>query len=650
MKKSNFVDALAVFGALPVLIAIFFVGGINLVLLVFTGLLVAAHLVRRGFRGPSAVLLGQVFGLFSLFVTGATLVPLLRTLPLTRGVLFRETKLLEHEFARSYVYKELIEVTRLGSILITGLPLGLLAIIWLIQRQNDSQEGLTTTLRSSQRTTIQRVLLPWIVTSTPLLVGAVKKLRNPYEYVAATMSGDGRNFFLVVENLRVTARPTQFTQVLGQGDFLPSIAAQVSSGLGAIGRLDFRDQFSIAAVYLYMSMLIVASFVACVFEMLNRSARRSEFELGDSRWRALSIGVAPLLATLGFLLTSYAPVMNEVFRSGFFSLYGAYAMAAVFIAIVNMDKNYVTLAACFVVLILLSVTYSLALGVFLGVLFVYLIPGSFSAKWTIGGVFLLSLSVLLFVERKAWQGILDTLQGRVSLEGAIIPLSKSILDGILLIAVGAFFLLRGRSFVANAFRDVALVALAGIVVNEIISTQREQINLVGAGYYGAKNDYVVYFVSIFVAVSLLGLVLCKVVALLAEVLSRVRMISLGILGLIWSYTLLSLSTYFFPSQTLFSRTNHWFQPRSSSVEFATNTWRQRELMVLSDRDPGEARILDFWLPYFWRQPGWNWVYWDFSSDPTSVCMLIRQEPVEIFAEENILARIQQSCGDAMTKG
>jgi hypothetical protein len=227
---------------------------------------------------------------------------------------------------------------------------------------------------TSGRESRREALLTWLIASFPLFVAALKKAKNPYEYVAATMSGDGRNFFTVVENIRVTARPTQLSQILGQGDFMPNLASFASSALGARGRLDFRDQYAIAAIYAYLSAIIVASLTACAFSLLSRYRRGKDSDLNDGGQLFILWCLAPLLCIVGFFVSNFGPVVNEVFRSGFFSLYGAYALIASFLALNVVDNSRVAFVAKVAVIGLLSITYSLAVGLLLACF----LPGLFT--------------------------------------------------------------------------------------------------------------------------------------------------------------------------------------------------------------------------------------------------------------------------------
>jgi hypothetical protein len=633
------------------LTAVYFVGGPFLFLLVLLGLCLASGLTKRGFGGPSAVLLGQVLGLTYVFLAGAVVIPVLRRMPLLKEQFFTTTQLAQPEYARSYVYSELVEITQLTTISLLVIPILIILLLNLRALHLGWQEIKNFFKKENGVEGNRGIVLSWLIGSTPVFVAAAKKLRDPYEYVVATMSGDGRNFFLIVENMRVTARPTQISQILGQGDFLPGIASHLSSALGAHGRLDFRDQFAIAAVYTYMSMIIVASLTACVFALISRYKKLKKLDNNNRDEASVLWCIAPLLCIVGFLVSNYGPVVNEIFRSGFFSLYGAYALIAAFLALNTFENRPTTFVAKIAVFLLISITYSLAAGLILA----SLLPGLFARfetrHFTLPIAIVTAVCSAVVLNFQPWGQLLETLQSRVSLEGAIIPLDTNLPRNILIAAGVLYLLLRPKHILSQISRDAALVAISGLVLRTLITNRREKIGLEGYGYYGAKNDYMIYFAAVFlvasVAVFSLGAALIHILQRRRNPTSIHRVAYFG-LAVIWAYSAFTIGNLIPTSNTFLSRSGTWIQPRATSVEFATSTWRRGDFLYLSDNDPGEARILNFWIPYFWRDPGWNWVYWEFTTDPESVCTLLEKDDVEVVASsETIRNAIQDRCGNLL---
>lgn len=636
--------------AVFVSVAAAYVGGTNFALLIVSSWLLSNEFFRRGATAHMSVLQGHLMSVFYLFAIGGLVIPVLRNSPIIDAWLFSRTLLDQPEYARSYVYNELIEFRQLPSIALSSLPIaGCLFLIVLRGRRQTTAVNIG--IGAEKRVWIALVV-PQLVVIMPVLIAAYKKLRDPLEYVVGTMSGDGRNFFLIVENMRVTARPTSIFQILGQGDFLPSLAAHLSTGLGASGRLDFRDQFSIAAIYVYMTVVVTASIGAYVAQLLRKRNASDQGKNLDQSVRSFDWITAPLFAVAGLFIANFGPVVNEVFRSGFFSLYGAMALLVAYLAVSKSDVTLLRVSMQAMTLTLLSVVYPLVVG-FVAILFVIEVLVVIKnrihpALVAIGGtLFFLVLRVM-----EPWDQILRTLQQRLTLEGAIIPLNPSVVILAIVVSLTGLVLFPNAK-VGFIFRDLATVSIAGLLLRYLIVNQRQKSNLDGAGYYGAKNDYAIGFVVIFLACVL---IVYAVTALVSRVfsgedgLTRVARRSSWALAVIWAYILYGATTFFAPSQTLLDRSSTWIQPRASSIEFAIGTWGKGDYIYLSSDDPGEARLLDFWLPYFWRAPGWHWVYWEFSTDPDSVCALLEQDHAQLVTSNpEVFESIESKCADRIRR-
>lgn len=647
MEKQHFL-LLPIVGLM--LAATAYVGGINFAALVVTSWLLSNEFFRRGASAYMSVLQGHLMSVFYLFAVGSFAIPVLRRLPVIGTWLFSRTLLEQPEYARSYVYNELIEIRQAPSIFLSLLPVAS-CLILIIFRARRSAPGANTPEVVEKRSWIALVT-PQLVAMTPILIAAHKKLRNPLEYVVGTMSGDGRNFFLIVENIRVTARPTSIFQVLGQGDFLPSLAAHISTGLGASGRLDFRDQYAVSAIYVYMAVIITASLGAYVTQLPRSRIRREQGEHLDKSVQSVHWTIAPSFAVAGFFIANFGPVVNEVFRSGFFSLYGAMALLVAYLSVSKSETVMLRVGMQALILILLSVVYPLVVGI---VVAIFVIDSVKAIRDRIqpalvafgGTLFFLVLRVV-----EPWDQILQSLQQRLTLEGAIIPLNPNVVVIAIAVSLTGALLFSSQNL-GLVFKDLAIVSIAGLLLRYLIVDQRRKSNLGGAGYYGAKNDYVIAFCIVFAATAL---VVYAVVVLLSQILNnehqwnRLTKPLSWVLAAVWGYILYGAASFFAPSHTLLDRNSTWIQPRASSIEFAVGTWKDGDFIYLSSDDPGEARLLDFWLPYFWRQPGWNWVYQEFSNDPDSVCGLLAQDDAKLVTSlPELLESIELKCADSIRK-
>ena len=625
--------------ALPI---VGFVGGANLALLIVTVGLWAITLEARGTDPFTAVLGGMLISIFAVFVIGAAAVPVLRRIPLLSDLLFVTTDLPEAFSARTYVYDSLLETRLVTSLLLGFLP-PLIAgvVLWrTVTAQNKSASRLAKSA--------VRVAGPMAVVLVPVLLGAARKWDNPFEYLAGTMSGDGRNFFLKVQDLRATSTPTPLTSLLGQGDFLPSLAAHVSSGLGATGLVDIRDQYAIAAAYLLMSGLIAVSIGALGWRLLQSVRPEGLASSGAGISSLMSMTV--LASVAGLAVATFSPLVNEIFRSGFLSHFGAFAFVCAFLGVgfvtTNTGQN---LAVQLVALTLLVATYPLAAGV-LVLPFLRNLAEFAHRRLTPAMRFLLATSaasgVVVF---RPWSFVVESVRSRTALPGSIVP-SSTYLWLPLLVASAFLIVVFRRTRATRVIENSMLIIFGGVLINELILSQREAQQLEGWGYYGEKNIYIVNFALLAIGAGLaLSLIMLGIEQVMRSVTrAQVRAVGLPMVVLLWALVVWGAAGVVSHPQGLVLRGTDWIQPRAGSVEFAVSTWPATDVMYLDSSDPGEARMLNFWLPYSWRGVGWNWAYLSTPSDPVAACDTLRQTPARVLSFDPVLLdQVMADCGDVV---
>lgn len=608
-----------------------FLGGTNLAALLATAFLFAAWGAVRGVEPFIAALGGLLASIFSVFMVGAAVVPILRRLPFISDLLFRSTALTEVFEARTYVYSSLTEAKAFTSLLMGLLPVVLAAVglSWQLRRLTTIEGRVAC---SSAAVSLAPPISSFLI---PLVLGAFRKWKSPYEYLASTMSGDGRNFFLKVQDLRVTSTPTSLGSLRGQGDFLPSLGAHLSGALGSDGLMDVRDQYSIAAVYVLMSGIIVLSVGTLAVHLSAHPVRENGVE---PRTRAAStIAAATVVTAAGILVATFSPLVNEVFRSGFLSQYGAFAFVAAFLAVgAGRSSDPVSLALQLAALVLLTATYPLAAGV---VALVFLRNVATYGRGRVTPLaLLLVITAITFgiLVTRPWSFVIESVRSRAALPGAIVPGSTYLWVPILL---GTFALLVfWRPTSSKGIEDIALVVVSGILVNELILSQRESQGLEGWGYYGEKNIYITNFaVTVLVAGIAVSLVLVLIERAMRPLKSTSTRASLPIaFGVIWALLVWIGGREISQPQSLLLRQTDWIQPRAGSVELAFSTWPAQNVMYLDSGDPGEARMLNFWLPYAWRGVGWNWAYLSSAADPVAACETLAQKPAQVLSFDTAL--------------
>jgi hypothetical protein len=243
--------------------------------------------------------------------------------------------------------------------------------------------------------------------------------------------------------------------------------------------------------------------------------------------------------------------------------------------------------------------------------------------------------------------VLQRIQDKAVADGWIIPIDNGALLPILIVAAISLLIVRRKSS-SRLFADVLLVVLSGTFTNFILQTQRERAGLSGTGYYGEKNDFIIYFSVVFL--TLAGLLVFAMIAV-THLESRLwksacsRISGIAFATALFACVVWAATTFFESSQTLLKRADRWQQPTANSAEFAIGNWNTNDLVFFDPENLSEGRIVDFWLPYFWQPPGYMWVYNEFSVEPTKICSLLGQQPARVETpDKGLKQQIVSTCG------
>jgi hypothetical protein len=528
------------------------------------------------------------------------LVPVLRYFSFTRALFFDEAWI-EPFVARATTLEHLVELNRFGAIFIAATPVAAAALV------------LFRTRRRQQSVLVNPVIV--LLSFLPLLIAGVKKLQDPMAYVVSTASGDGRNFFLHVQRIRVTSGFTSFKNFLSQGDFGTSLSSLVSDGFGSTGLFRFGDQYSVAALYSFFGVLITASAIAAIVALAD-----SKFD-GPAFVRTEWFYAIFLMASLACIQMPW--VMNEMFRSGFFSAVVAMSLSAAMVAIFLAQVPFIHKACIlFSISILVFAVYPMAAIYPLFALFLLSLPTiwrKFQATPLLTSLALVAaISVMVFAVPIA----IEQLRSRLLLEGAITFLDDSLWVPFA-IAGAAISLARGK---LRLFGLVIFVSGASTAGFQVLATNlRESDGLLGYGYYGVKSGYLGLYILLFALIT--GVCALAVLGLRNAQSSfknpvQHRVFSyLSAAGLVFLAS--TTSSFIFPeSRGFFGNSDNWTQPTSQGLELAVKYWNQPKVLFVKVSDPGNDKLTNFWHPYFWSGDPWNWVYSGYADDPGSICAFI----------------------------
>jgi hypothetical protein len=603
-------------------LAAFSVGGPVLSLLVISTLLLA-HKYADRFGTAFAICIGMIYSLVVVLVEFIVLVPVIRNFALLRSLLFEETRI-QPFVAREITFENLVELNRFGAFVIAVIP-ALLAAFCLFRKSSRQHSSSVNPIITG-------------ISFLPLLIGAVRNFQDSLAYVASISSGDGRNFFLHVQRIRVTSGFTNLQNLLSQGDFAASLSSLVSDGLGSRGILRFDDQYAIAALYIFFGVLIAASAIATTKAFANIKTAGSHFE--HSEWTYVIF----LVVSIASLNMPW--VMNEMFRSGFFSTVVAMSLTAAMVAIYVAEITDVHKALLLLLVAILTfAVYPMA--VIYPLLTLVVVMGSVAWNFLRMKAFLTCVCVLVGVSAVilAVPRAIEQLRSRLLLDGSITFLEDSFWIPLAIAGIG-IGLGRGK---LKLFGLLVFVSAAGTAAFQFLAQElRESDGQLGYGYYGVKSGYQGLFIVLltlfsgFGALVLLGLQRDQESSGVSKRNSGIRLLISAGFVLLAS----AISSFVLPEPRGFYGNNDgWTQPTPQALELAMEYWNKPRVLFVRITDPGNDKISNFWHPYFWSGDPWNWIYSSYGDDAGTVCSFITGKNISVVtADINYAIGLRSACG------
>ncbi len=596
-----------------------FVGGPNFLLIILSSLLIARMIAPR-VGTALGVCIGIITTLFTLLLEFLTLIPLLKRFEVTRGIFFVEQRIIPF-VARETVFENLIELNRVSSMVITGIPLLIAAICLIVVRP-----------KTSSRFTNPSILG---VVFLPLLLAAIRKAQDSLSYLVSTASGDGRNFFLLVQKIRATSSFTNLGNFTSQGDFSASLSSLLSDGFGSDGLFRFMDQYSVAALYVLFGVLISTSAIATTIAL---SHKPETFQ--GPRNPEWSLGVL-VVVSIGSIQMPW--VMNEMFRSGFFSAVAAMSICATAVAICVSNLLQRTKFILLLLITLLAfAVYQISAIYPILMLIVSSFPhiGKFLRRRPFRTSLVLIAIALLIA--KLTPRILDQLQSRLALEGSIVYLTDR--PWLPIALSGA-----AMAFVQGKIRSIGIQLFAvgfGTAIFQLVASElRENNGQQGYGYYGAKFAYIGLFIVLLIVMTSLGSLFLSSFSQQERSERNSRLVSRLLVSSSVILFVVALSKFVVPtSRGFYGDSSNWTQPTKDGLRLSLSYWDYPRVIFSKISDPGNDVITNFWHPYFWSGKPWEWAYRGELQDIKSICAFAEGTDVLIVTGDQSFAdEILRTC-------
>ena len=599
-------------------------GGYGLGLLT-AGIVVAACAMSREEMRGVALLISISIHLVGIAIFW-TAIPWLRDFPILGGLL-TESLRTEDVFSALPYDGGAIALTRFGSLLVL-LTIPLIVIVgsrWLLP---------------SRRRGAGDFLLPLGIASLTLAPLVVIKLARPAHLLAAFMSGDSRNHFLIVQQTRATLSTANFFSLsdLASPRFPHSISSLISAANGTTGINQVGDQWAVVSLVM-ISLVIFAFAVGVVLQIvLAKHVKTTR----DSRLVKIGIAVPVSLVPL----TSY--VVYPILADGFVTLTFGIACLAVVVTVSALYSG-ASLTFSGVVyqiagLYLVAISYPFLVVAGLGA-----IVGSFVRPilgWWRQDRLATFAGCALFVVFAGYGGRLLYPQFATSaaLVGSFIPRNLSVAVCCLMVSLIAIVWRRS---------DIGIV-LVGLFAGGYLSVfliERVPGNeLVGYSYYSTKVILAVALISLlFLPPILISLVVHQTREFEKSMVRRKSAVALaaGLIGIVP----LSLARVADPTTSVQRLVwQGWSNPSPDSASVAIDEWSNTEptaFFRFNNSDAGwlthEDRMMNFWMPAFWSgfegefTGLWNWVYLTQNSPDTQIaCAAIQGGITQLITKDSML--------------
>jgi hypothetical protein len=497
--------------------------------------------------------------------------------------------------------------------------------------------------------------LLYFVSIGPLALIAILKIMNSWQTLSLVMSGDGRNHFLWIEEIRNTSRIaigiTKITSpVLSHG-----ICAVLSAGNGSVGVLQPGDIAAMLSMYLISIVLIfmtIAGFTLCATRnSFNTTKKFSSY----------------LLATALGLVAFSSTILMVCLQDGFMSLYFGISVLGCSYFLYLLASKSVSYAW----VVILGVTNWVLIGAYSFLLLPGLCLTAIVFFRTVIRersrsrlIVLFSLSSLVFylIVQIVDTSLVERIKYVGALSGSVAKTDLRLL--LLLIFLSVCIALWEKTYEKWFSIGITLGAIA-TVISVLLLESFPGNEAAGFSYYSSKIIWGCGGAFIVASTFWIGKLHEHSVHRWQIESDRRRLgyTAFSVL-LVFTFLLLTESTSNLRNPIVAIK-NGWISPDGESVKGVVDRWGEGPTLYfryvdLAPRrtfpDVGQDRIANFWSPAFWGNEGpwgdeYNWIYNDFTSDEVGViCPRLKTRDFTVVTREhNLESDVGFFCPGTSTK-
>lgn len=616
-----------------------FVGGIGTALLL-TGACVLALAIPGSGVGGSRLLHGIVLQLLGVALFWMLTRPMARLGGL--GALLFDELQLDGVFSALPFDQGSRSISRVGGIAALLLaPLVLVPALMIKRRRSESP--------ILWRELLGAMSLPSFIGALSLMPFAIIKYFRPENLLAATMSGDARNHFLIVQQARATTMMANFLSPsdLASPRFPHSIAAVISAANGTEGVNQSGDQWAL------VGLLTVSIAVLSIAGAVAVAAAAARARLPARAALAASAGAAPALALIPAVPYVLFPSLADGFLTLVVGSSALAALSALHMSATAEGRSWAGVLRLLPAAYVLVLSYPFLLIPALLVVYLPVIPIA-TETWRRSRLSTISAGVLvLLAAGYTARWLYPTFASSASLFGAVLPRDTGVVVLVLLVSSALLVLRTGET-------AAVLTALsAGTLITVFLIERVPGNEPAGNSYYSTK----VIIGGVAALMVLMPAMLTSALLPLAKSLGGPRNASRYLVQLAAGVLLTSLIPLgvarAVDSTPLVQRLmwTGWSQPTPVAAVTAMSSWGAEPTAFFryTPSENGwvtpEDRLMNFWMPAFWSgyegpyTPLWTWVYFTHASSDTFVaCEVIRGGITKIITRDSGLrVNIQTEC-------
>ena len=482
----------------------------------------------------------------------------------------------------------------------------------------------------------------------PLVVIAVLKFINQWRAFALVMSGDGRNHFLWIEEIRTTSNISIGLTKITSPTLSHGIAVLFSAANGATGVLQKSDVFAILSTYAVSAVLMAT--VATTFFLIPFSQRSHQLKMRF---------VAPGAIVSGLLFCSGYVLGNSLY-DGFMSLYFGVAVLGLVFVMYYLGSLVPSYSWCVVTAVstwVLIGAYSFLLPpalVLNGILVVRTLKQDKNLRRrNVFAVFL--LVVLTGIIGYGLSTFWDRMLVVAAFPGSVGTVDLNYLW--LLTAMGFLISLWSEAEVRWLAIGISGATLATIIAVELV----EMIHGNSASTFSYYSSKMIIGVTgaLFLSVPMgIDYKLCDssttIVRFGRNTLSL--MVTSGLLAFLPSMLIDAQTSTSNPVTEIIKG---WITPDARTAKEVLSDWQEGPTVYFRFADNPERvaypsigydRLANIWAPAFWGSEGswgtlWNWVYSDLTSaEASTLCVPLKFSKFTVVTRDPLLEeQVNYSC-------